>query len=130
MHWITAFALGGLALTGHPTPFACNPAALAPAERHRHFEEVGPALRERVVRARELPAGYAFEFASTPETNRLLAEWAVQEAACCPFFDVEVRLAREAGPVELRLTGREGTKHFIEEEFGERWLKGAGARGR
>ena len=122
MRWSAVLSLAALAATSPGSPFACNPSALAPAERRSHFEEVGPRLRALVRRARELPDGYAFEFETRPRTERLLAQWAVEESACCPFFDVEVRMAREGGPLELRLTGREGTKAFIREEFGTAWF--------
>src|SRR5690349_8606254 len=95
---IAALALCGLAAASPVSPFACNPSALDPVERRSHFEVVGPELRRRVRGVRELPAGYAFEFAGDGATTRKLARWAAEEAACCPFFDIEVRIAREGGP--------------------------------
>jgi hypothetical protein len=95
--------------------------ALTPAERRRHFDELGPALRKVAVAVRELPDGYDFQFPNDLATYKLLTEWAYQEKACCPFFDVAVRLDREHGPLWLRLTGRPGTKEFMKEDFGP-WL--------
>jgi hypothetical protein len=99
------------------TPFACNAFALAPEVRKRHFEELGPALLKLKKSMRELPDGYEFELPADNKTYQLLTEWAFQERLCCPFFDIDLRLDREGGPLWLRLTGRPGTKEFIKEEF-------------
>ena len=121
------------ALAGSPTaspkqtsaeaesPFACNVQALTPQERKRHFEELGPMLRARKTGVRELSDGYEFEFPANPENYRLLSEWTFQERLCCPFFDLAIVLDREGGPLHLRLTGRPGTKAFIEEDA-KPWL--------
>jgi len=66
---------------------------------------------------RELPDGYEFQFPADNKTYQVLTEWAFQERLCCPFFDIDLRLDRENGPLWLRLTGRPGTKEFIKEEF-------------
>jgi hypothetical protein len=49
-----------------------------------------------------------------------VAEWAVAESKCCPFFDFHIDLEREGTLVCLRLTGSEGVKAFIRSEFGFR----------
>jgi len=99
------------------SPFACNAFALSPEVRKRHFEEVGPALLKLKKSMRELPDGYEFELPPDNKTYQLLTEWAYQERLCCPFFDIDLRLDKEGGPLWLRLTGRPGTKEFIKEEF-------------
>ena len=106
----------------HESPFACNVAALTNSERHRHFDELGPALLKLKSGVRELPDGYEFEFPSDRASLALLEEWVAGERVCCPFFDITLRLEREGGPVWLRLTGREGVKHFIEVD-GAAWIK-------
>jgi hypothetical protein len=111
------------AADSHVSPFACNTLALGPKERKRHFEELGPQLRGLRKRTRELPNGYEFEFESTPAHYALLQEWMLQERACCPFFDLDLRLDREGGPLWLRLTGRDGVKKFIESEFPPEWFR-------
>jgi len=125
---ISAIAIGGpIAIwatsepsssqTEHVSPFACNALALSPEKRKRHFEELGPALLKLKKSTRELPDGYEFEFSADNKTYQLLTEWAFQERLCCPFFDIDLRFDKEAGPLWLRLTGRPGTKEFIKEEF-------------
>src|SRR5690242_17267099 len=106
----------------HESPFACNISALTPAERVRHFGELGPALRAVKNGQRELADGYEFRFPSDRKTSAMLLEWADQERLCCPFFDVSVRFEPEGGAMWLRLTGRKGTKEFIADDFGP-WFK-------
>ena len=106
------------------SPFACDRLALNAAERRRHFDELGPQLGKLVRNAREAPGGYEFEFSAEPATVQMVAEWVAGEHRCCPFFDIEMRLGRENGPLRLRLTGREGTKEFIRSDF-KRWLGAA-----
>ena len=104
--------------TEHVSPFACNAFALSPDIRKRHFEELGPALLKLKKSIRELPDGYELELPADNKTYQLLTEWAFQERLCCPFFDIDLRLDREGGPLWLSLTGRPGTKEFIKEELG------------
>jgi len=102
--------------------FACNRQALSPELRKRHFDELGPKLGSLKQDVRELPNGYEFQFPADPATVQLVAEWAAGERACCPFFDIELRLEREGGPLWLRLTGREGVKQFIRAD-GAAWTR-------
>ena len=106
----------------HESPFACNRLALTPEQRKRHFDELGPQLLSLRKDVRELPNGYEFELPADFKTVQLVAEWAAGERACCPFFDIEMRLEREGGPLWLRLTGREGVKQFIHAD-GAAWVK-------
>jgi hypothetical protein len=105
----------------HESPFACDRAALTPEARKRHFDELSPMLRAKNKSIRELADGFEFEFPSDPATFQLLTEWVDRERLCCPFFDIDVRLTREHGPLWLRLTGREGIKPFIKADFA-RWF--------
>jgi hypothetical protein len=98
--------------------------ALDPVARKRHFDELGPALREARKAVRELPNGYEFQFSPDPKTVAMVAEWAAAERVCCPFFNIELRMEPEGGPFWLRLTGRKGTKEFIKVD-GASWIKTA-----
>jgi hypothetical protein len=104
------------------SPFACDRLALDPEARKRHFEELGPALRVLKKSVRELSDGYEFQFPSDPKTIAMVAEWAAGERLCCPFFDIQLRLEREAGPFWITLTGRKGTKEFIKADAAA-WIK-------
>jgi hypothetical protein len=83
-------------------------------------------LRSALCAIRELTDGYEFEFPFLPATYNALTQITPLEHACCPFFDVSIRLEREGGKLWWRLTGGEGVKPFIRAEFspwfGERSL--------
>lgn len=96
------------------SPFACNALAFTEQERDRHFNVLDPALRSLKKSVRELDDGYEFEFPGDRTTIQMLAEWAMQERQCCPFFEINLRLEPERGSAWLRLSGRKGTKAFIE----------------
>lgn len=125
---IAVWSLPGIGQVNSPnvktveSPFACNRLALTPEQRKRHFDELGPQLRSRKKQVRELPNGYEFELPSDPTTVQLVAEWVIGERACCPFFDIDMRLEREGGALWLVLTGREGVKQFIQAD-GAAWIK-------
>lgn len=102
--------------------FACNRLALTPEQRKRHFDELGPKLVSLRKAVRELPNGYEFGFPADSSTVQLVAEWAIGERACCPFFDIALHLEREGGPLWLSLTGREGVKQFIQAD-GAAWIR-------
>ena len=104
------------------SPFACNRLALTREQRQRHFDELGPKLRALVLQAREVADGYEIQFPGDAPTLQLLAEWTAGEHLCCPFFDIDLRLEREAGTAWIRLTGRPATKEFIRSDF-KLWFK-------
>ena len=103
------------------TPFFCNLKGLT-AEQRRRQVEIAIALRDSLQSIRELADGFEFEFSSDPALYQALTEFTPMEHACCPFFDISIRLERETGKLSWRLTGREGVKTFIKSEF-SRWFK-------
>jgi hypothetical protein len=103
------------------SPLACDLSALTPAERKR-LGELGPILRQLKTGVRELKGGYEFMFPSDTKTLALVTEWAGQERLCCPFFEIGIRLGRDGGPLAVQLTGRDGTKEFIRDDFAA-WFK-------
>jgi hypothetical protein len=115
-------AQGGSSAERSESAFACNRMALTPEKRHRHFDELGPKLQSLKKSVRELPNGYEFEFPADSNTVQLVTEWAVGERACCPFFDIDMRLEREGGSLWLGLTGRDGVKQFIQAD-GASWVR-------
>jgi hypothetical protein len=110
-----------LSIAGHESPFACDAWALDAKARKQHFDEYGPKLRTQLKGARELSNGYEFTFASSDANYRILSTWMYQERLCCPFFDLDLSIDREGGPLRLTLSGREGVKEFIRSEF-EPWF--------
>jgi hypothetical protein len=108
--------------TKQESPFVCYVYALSAKERKRHFNELGPQLRKLKTGVRELADGYEFQFPTDWKTFQLVAEWVAGERLCCPFFEIQMRVEKEGGPLWLRLTGREGTKQFIQSDAPD-WIK-------
>jgi hypothetical protein len=90
--------------------------ALSGEQRVRHHE-LAVLLQSSLVAVRELPDGYDFEFAWYSDTYDALAQITPLEHACCPFFDISIRIESEGNKLCWRLTGREGIKPFIRAEF-------------
>jgi hypothetical protein len=103
------------------TPFFCDRTALTSEQRKRQ-QQLGKILGSSVLGTRELPDGFEFEFPSDPSNYQALTEFTPLERACCPFFDISIRLEREGGKLWWQLTGREGVKQFIHAEFSP-WIK-------
>ena len=97
------------------TLFACNMKALTKAERAA-YPKLVRSLLSGVEEMRELKDGYAFRF--PPTSLKTAAEWVALERRCCPFFTFSIELARDEGPMWLKVTGPAGVKPFIRVEFG------------
>jgi hypothetical protein len=99
--------------------FYCDMNALTREDRERHNQLIRKLEAAR-IEIRELPDGYAFrlrnEFVSVAEVG----EWISYESKCCPFFDFEIQLECDNGPLWLKLKGQDGIKAFIRAEFGIR----------
>ena len=108
---IGALSLGSLAARER---FACNVNALTTTERARH-QDLSRTLLAAVQEKSELRDGYAFRLPASALMTA--AEWVSFERKCCPFFTFEIEQPKDQGPVWLRITGSEGVKAFIEEEF-------------
>jgi hypothetical protein len=103
-------------------PFACDMTALTAEQRQRH-QELGRALCSSLLGVQELADGYEFEFVPDRSNFQALAEITPLEHACCPFFNISIRLEREGGKLWWRLTGTDGVKTFIRAEFSP-WFGG------
>ena len=97
-------------------PFACNLKAFQPAERLR-WRELIEQVMSAVVSARELNNGYALRVDAGRTSLVQVAQWIDLERKCCPFFDFQVAMHGEDGPLWLSLTGRESVKQFINADF-------------
>jgi hypothetical protein len=120
-------SLAAPAEKAQPRPFYCDQSALDPERRIRHFDVLGPALVAKRTAVRELPDGYEIGFPSDGETYRQLAEYVDAERLCCPFFDITLHVTPDGGPLWFRVTGRAGTKQFIEADASG-WIKPVAAK--
>ena len=102
--------------TGESSGFYCNLRALGTKERARHML-LTLELERAKVETIELGNGFAFRFQDGSVSIADLAEWISAERKCCPFFDFEIELQADNGPLWLKLRGKEGAKEFMRSEF-------------
>jgi hypothetical protein len=70
-------------------------------------------LIESQPKVRELTNGYEIKFAHGKHLFPVATKWVAYENRCCPFFDLSVSIARNDGPMVVRITGPDGVKAFI-----------------
>ena len=97
----------------------CNVNGIPPQKTARYGQLV-QSLRQAIQERRELLDGYAFQMDTTKIYADQLVEWVELERQCCPFFGFEIHWDPKNGSVWLHLTGPEGVKDFILDEFGLR----------
>jgi len=95
---------------------ACVPGAIPVEERSAHFALLTRIFRTMLLEQREIPNGYAYRFDASAFDD--LTRWITNERRCCPFLAFAVELAPDDGPITVRLTGPEGTREFLDVEFG------------
>jgi len=105
--------------TTEASGFYCNLKALSMKERARHMQLTYEIERGRVETV-EMANGFAFRFQDGTISLAELAEWVSAERKCCPFFDFEIELQGNNGPLWLKLRGKDGVKAFMRSEFGIR----------
>ena len=93
--------------------------ALTSEQRIRHGD-LAAQIISAVAEFKELPDGYAARFQPESEFILAIAEFIMLERLCCPFFELDMKIEKERGPLWLKITGREGAKPFIRAEFGIR----------
>lgn len=78
------------------------------------------ALRELVSSAEEITGikeGCRLRFRPVGGLLPRLAEFVEQERQCCLFLSFALTVEPDAGPIQLTITGPEGTGEFLREAF-------------
>ena len=114
-HEIAAQPAGGTT----ESEFTCNINGIPPQERACYGRLV-EAFHHAIEQRRELPDGYAFQMDTRQIDAAHWVEWIELERKCCPFFGFEIRWTPKDEDVWLNLSGPEGVKDFILDEFGLR----------
>src|SRR5262245_12216894 len=94
---------------------ACVPSAIPLTERAGHFALARRLFAEMARERSDLPNGFAFRY--DVEALETVARFVANERKCCPFIDFEIALARDAGPLWLRMTGPAGTREVLAAEL-------------
>lgn len=95
-------------------PYSCNMGALTEQEL-ADYQVLAMTLRSSVQEIKELKNGFAFKLPADAVVST--SQWIAYERKCCPFFDFELEVAKDSGPVWLRISGDKGIKDFIRTEF-------------
>jgi hypothetical protein len=103
--------------TGPKTRFFCDLAAMNTEQRAR-YRDVTQQMRAATPIIEELADGYMLRFGVDSSLCLIVAEFMTLERLCCPFLDLTLEVAREGGPMQLKLTGSEGVKPFLRAELG------------
>ncbi|HEY6180084.1 MAG TPA: hypothetical protein VIX73_36835 [Kofleriaceae bacterium] len=96
-----------------PSGHYCNLGVFTREEHERHRALV-VKFRAAVSASHELANGYSFDFGGQ---FKEAGEWIDGVRRCCPTVDYHVDFAARGGPAVLRITGGDGAKDFIREEF-------------
>jgi hypothetical protein len=99
------------------TQFFCDLASMN-AEQRARYRDVTQQMRAATPVIEELADGYALRFGMDSSLCLVVAEFITLERLCCPFLDLMLEVAREGGPMQLKLTGSEGVKQFLRMELG------------
>jgi hypothetical protein len=91
----------------------CNLSVFTTAELERLKTLADKAARDVSAR-KDLDNGYAFQFSGELKE---IGEWIDEVRRCCPTLRYEVTYEAHQGPVEIKVTGDDGARTFIHEEF-------------
>jgi hypothetical protein len=103
----------------------CVPSAIPARERAQHFVLARELLNKQAAERADLPDGYAFRFAADKLVE--LLRFIDNERKCCPFMTFHLRIAPQAGPIWLRMTGPQGTREALHAELSLQSFCGCGA---
>jgi hypothetical protein len=95
---------------------ACDMSALSDAQRDRH-EQVAHQIFALKQSVRELPDGFALQYADEPSTYLLIAEFMSLEHRCCPFFHLALEVEPEQKAIWLKIGGSAQIKEFARAEM-------------
>jgi hypothetical protein len=87
-------------------------------ERDSHIQ-TATQLFGTVQHIHDTERGYEFIFSSESATLVKVAEFISKERLCCPFLEFTLSLVPNYETTSLLLTGPEGTREFLREEFNE-----------
>ena len=95
---------------------ACDLTAIPASAREEHVL-TAPQLFRLAQEVQELPDGFAIRFLHSPGRFMQMATFVENERLCCPFFNFELDVEPNNGPLWLRLTGQEGVKELLRTTF-------------
>jgi len=95
---------------------ACDMSALSDAQHDRH-QQVAQQIFALKQSVRELPDGFALQYADEPQIYLLIAEFISLEHRCCPFFRLALEVEPEQQAIWLKIGGSAEIKDFVRAEM-------------
>jgi len=95
-------------------PIACRLSDPELVERRR---QVLALLLSQVEELRTTSEGVDLRFDAAAGVVADLGSFIEAERECCRFLDFRLQVARDGGPIWLRLSGPPGTREFLQELF-------------
>lgn len=89
---------------------ACN---LSEAQKQDRRPRVEALFLQRLEAVHETDAGYAFEFDASSDNLQRVFEFVDAERKCCPFFQFDITIPHDEGPVQLEIGGSDRVKEFV-----------------
>lgn len=91
-------------------PITCE---LGEPEQRTRETAIRELLKKGADSVSERPSGLAVQFAGDADCLREIADLMSIERKCCRFLRFELSAEPQEGPIELVITGPEGTREFL-----------------
>ena len=98
------------------TVAACKLTDKEQAERSQRLRK---ELFSKVQEVKELEDGYALKLPGDREMADKVYEHVMIERACCPFFEFEITMTPDHGPVWLKFKGNQQVKEMLKSDMEE-----------
>src|SRR5258706_14853349 len=99
------------------TALACDMNVFTSQKRKQHVQTTR-ALFQKVQNIQEAEDGFEFTLPNGSDIIKI-GEFITNERRCCPFLNFTLTIETDPKPITLLLSGPEGTKEFLREEFNE-----------
>jgi hypothetical protein len=96
------------------TVAVCN---MTEKEQMKRSERLREELFAEVEEVRELEDGYALQLPASNEMMQKISEHVWIESQCCPFFEFEITVKPDNGPIWLNFKGGEKVKELIGQDM-------------
>lgn len=92
------------------SPIVCT---LTPDEILARRASLLPGLAARAVERSQTADGYRLRFEATPGIVQTIADTVDAERLCCRFLRFDLHVGSDCGPIDLVVSGPDGTKAFL-----------------